>query len=246
MEVCLADLHVHTALSPCAEAEMTPPAIVEAAAEQGVRLLGICDHNSGENAIAVAEAGAAAGVAVLCGMEVQTREDVHVLTFFEGPEALSRWQAQVYASLPNVDNDEARFGEQVVVDSRGVLKGRVGRLLLASTSMGIEDVAARVRELRGLVIPAHVDRPSFSLIRNLGFVPRRLCPDALEVSPRLGARRAKDMFPQLAGFPLVVSSDAHRLGEICGYTAFRVERPTFSEVKLAFASMGGRAVWPVE
>ena len=245
MEVCLADLHVHTALSPCAEAEMTPPAIVEVAAEQGVGLLGICDHNSAENAIAVAEAGAAAGVAVLCGIEVQTREDVHVLTFFEDAEALSRWQAEVYEGLPNVANDEARFGEQVVLDPRGVLKGRVTRLLLASTSMGIEDVACRVRELGGLVIPAHVDRPSFSLIRNLGFVPRRLCPDALEVSARLGASRAREMFPQLAGFQLVVSSDAHRLSEIRGYTAFRLERPTFSEVKLALASIGGRAAWPV-
>lgn len=246
MEVYLADLHVHTALSPCAEAEMAPPAIVRAAAQQGVRLLGICDHNSAENAPAVAEAGVAAGVAVICGMEVQTREDVHVLTFFDNSRALLRWQEEVYASLPDVENDEARLGEELILDSRGVVRGRLRRLLLASTSMSIDHVGRRVRELGGLVVPAHVDRPSFSLIRNLGLIPRGLRPDALEVSPRIGARRAREMFPQLAGFPIVVSSDAHRLSEIRGHTAFYLKQPTFEEVRLALASAGGRAVLPIE
>ncbi|MGE5587814.1 MAG: PHP domain-containing protein [Clostridia bacterium] len=246
LEVYLADLHVHTALSPCAEAEMTPPAIVRAAAQCGVRLLGICDHNSAENALAVAQGGGPAGVAVICGMEVQTREDVHVLALFDDPRALLRWQEEVYASLPDVENDETRFGEQVVLDSQGIPKGSLRRLLLASTAMSIDYVGGRVRQLGGLVVPAHVDRPSFSLVRNLGLIPPGLRPDALEVSPRMGARRAREMLPQLAGFPIIVSSDAHRLAEIRGYTAFLLEQPTLDEIRLALAGIGGRAVLPVE
>jgi len=76
-----ADLHIHTALSPCAENEMTPPAIIAAAKVKGLEIIGICDHNSAENVRAVAEAGAAEGITVLGGIEVQTVEDVHVLTF---------------------------------------------------------------------------------------------------------------------------------------------------------------------
>ncbi|MGE5573748.1 MAG: PHP domain-containing protein [Bacteroidota bacterium] len=246
MEVYLADLHVHTALSPCAEAEMTPPEIVAAAAAQCVRILGICDHNSAENALAVAEAGRLAGVAVMCGMEVQTREDVHVLTFFGDAGALLRWQEEVYASLPDVENEEERFGEELVLDSRGAVKGRLRQLLLASTSLSIDHVGRRVRDLGGLVVPAHVDRPSFSLIRNLGFVPPDLRPDAVEVSPRTGRERARDLFPQIAGFAVIVSSDAHRLNEISGHTAFRLEQPTFDEVRLALAAAGGRAVMSAE
>lgn len=245
MDVYPADLHVHTALSPCAEAEMTPPAIVAQAKSRGIRILGVCDHNSAENVRAVAGAGEAAGVAVIGGMEVQTREDVHVLTFFSDIDALLRWQDEVYASLPECENDEERFGEELILDSSGAVKGRLRRLLLASTSMGIDDVGRRVRAHGGLVVPAHVDRPSFSLIRNLGFVPPRLEPDCIEVSWRTGAKRARTLFPEVSGFPLIVSSDAHRLDEIRAYTVFVMESPSFDEIRLALGSVGGRTVVPV-
>ncbi len=54
--------------------------------------------------------GAAEGITVLGGIEVQTVEDVHVLTFFRHPDALNIWQEEVYSALPEVENDEARFG----------------------------------------------------------------------------------------------------------------------------------------
>lgn len=38
------DIHVHTRLSPCGQDEMTPGAIIRAAAEQGIEYLGISDH----------------------------------------------------------------------------------------------------------------------------------------------------------------------------------------------------------
>ncbi|MEW5867304.1 MAG: PHP domain-containing protein [Bacillota bacterium] len=246
MDVYLADLHIHTALSPCAEAEMTPPAIVAQAKSRGIRILGICDHNSAENVRAVAEAGEAAGVAVIGGIEVQTREDVHVLTFFSDLHALLGWQDEVYANLPECENDEERFGEELILDSSGAVKGRLRRLLLASTSMGIDDLGRRVRALGGLVVPAHVDRPSFSLIRNLGLIPPGLEPDCIEVSWRTGAKRARTLFPEASGLPLIVSSDAHRLDEIRGYTVFLMESPSFDEIRLALRSAGGRMVVPVD
>ncbi len=50
------DLHIHTCLSPCAEAEMTPGAIIGAAKARGLDVIGICDHNSAENVRAVTNA----------------------------------------------------------------------------------------------------------------------------------------------------------------------------------------------
>ena len=41
-----ADLHVHTVLSPCAEVEMIPPLIVQAALEKQIDLIAITDHNA--------------------------------------------------------------------------------------------------------------------------------------------------------------------------------------------------------
>ena len=38
-----ADLHIHTALSPCGSDEMTPLGIIEAALEAGLEMIAICD-----------------------------------------------------------------------------------------------------------------------------------------------------------------------------------------------------------
>ena len=49
MRTVLADLHVHTLLSPCAEVEMTPHHIVMRAAEYGIGAVAITDHNASAN-----------------------------------------------------------------------------------------------------------------------------------------------------------------------------------------------------
>lgn len=47
MKTVIGDFHVHTLLSPCAEIEMTPHHIVMQAAEYGIQLLAVTDHNAG-------------------------------------------------------------------------------------------------------------------------------------------------------------------------------------------------------
>ncbi len=95
-----ADLHVHTVLSPCAEVEMIPPLIVQQALEQKIDLIAITDHNASANVRAVQKAAEGTRLTVLPGMEVQSREDVHLLTIFETLDALNTWQAEVDAALP--------------------------------------------------------------------------------------------------------------------------------------------------
>ena len=75
----LAELHVHTVLSPCAEVEMIPPFIVQEAIKKGICLIAITDHNASANVGAVQKAASGTGLTVLPGMELQTREEVHLL-----------------------------------------------------------------------------------------------------------------------------------------------------------------------
>lgn len=56
MKTLLADFHIHTLLSPCAEIEMTPHHIVMRAAQYGVDAVAITDHNASANAAAAVEA----------------------------------------------------------------------------------------------------------------------------------------------------------------------------------------------
>ena len=180
-----ADLHVHTVLSPCAEVEMIPPLIVERALDAGLDLIAITDHNASANAAAVIDAARGTGLRVLPGIELQTREEVHLLCLFDTLPQLVIWQRQVDDALPSLLNRAETLGEQFVVDAAGDFVRRETRLLLVSANMVLENAVARVNALGGIASPAHIDRPANGLIALLGFVPPRLSVAALEISPNV-------------------------------------------------------------
>ena len=119
MRTHVAELHVHTVLSPCAEVEMIPPFIVRTAVERGIHLIAVTDHNASANVAAVQQAAHGTNLTVLPGMELQTREEVHLLCLFDTLEQLAAWQATVDANLPDLENNIDYFGEQFVVDHTG-------------------------------------------------------------------------------------------------------------------------------
>ena len=121
------------------------------------------------------------GLAVLPGMEVQTVEEVHTLCLFDTVEQALTWQGIVFDHLPDQANAEDVFGAQYVVDAEGEYIRTETRLLQTATDLPLEEVLRRVKALGGLAIPAHVDRPSYSLLANLGFVPPGLDAPALEI-----------------------------------------------------------------
>jgi len=238
----LADLHLHTVLSPCAEVEMIPPLIVRRAQELGLEVIAVTDHNAALNVAAMIEAAAGTGLTVLPGMEVQSREEVHLITLFDTVDQVLAWQERVWAALPDRENDEAFFGAQFVVDAAGEYCCTEKRMLSISAALSIEEVVAGVRALGGIVLPAHVDRPAGSLISNLGFVPPGLEVAGLELSRRADPAEVAQLLPQIAGYGHLVSGDAHRLEEMTARTMLKVAAPTVDEVALALAGRDGRRV----
>lgn len=239
----MADLHVHTVLSPCAEYRMVPSLIIERAMESCLDMLSITDHNSGENAAAVVSAARDSGVTVLPGMEVESREGVHILTMFDTVDSLVRWQEQVYRALPHRENDERAFGAQLVVDSEGNLLSVNRRLLITAVDLSIESVVATVQQIGGICVPAHVDRPSNGLLGVLGLIPEGLDVPAMEISPRLTPAQAVAQFPALAGRTLLRSSDAHTLEEIARVsTPFLVSEASVRELARACRGELRRAI----
>lgn len=243
MRPFLVDLHVHTVLSPCADDLMLPRGIVAAALRRELSLLGITDHNSAENVAAVMAAARGTELRVLPGMEVTTREEVHVLTLFADVAAALRWQEIVYRHLPRLPNNERAFGIQLVVDEADEIVRVNERLLLTAVDLDLSWVVAEATRLGGLAIPAHVDRPAFGLIRQLGFVPPDLDVPALEVSGRANPERPAAIHPSLVGRRLVQSSDAHYLGQIgTARTMLWLEEATFAELRLACLGVRGRRI----
>lgn len=248
METFRAELHVHTLLSPCAEVEMIPPLIVQEALERGINLIAITDHNASGNVAAVQKAAAlrntatGANLVVLPGMELQSREEVHILCLFDNLDQLETLQIEVNRELPLLENNIEHFGEQFVVDETGEFIRREPRLLITSVDLSFEQVVRKVTRLGGLAVPAHVDRKAYGLIENLGFIPLDVEVEALEISRHLKPNEARRKFPQLNSYPLIQGGDVHRLEEFLGANEIHVESATIAEIRLAIQNAEGRSL----
>ena len=237
------DLHVHTALSPCADEEMTPPAIVARAVAMGIDILAVTDHNTAENVPAVVMAARQAPLTIVPGLELQTREEVHIVCLFPDMETTLDWQEEVYRRLPDWKNREDLLGAQWICDETGRMVGKLDRLLLTSAAIGLDEAVAEVNARRGLAIPAHVDRPAYSILAQLGFIPPGIGITACEVSSRADPGQVRTRFPGLRDFELIISSDAHRLSELEGArTRYWLSRPELAEIGKALAGLDERKV----
>lgn len=230
-----ADLHLHTCLSPCADNQMQATDIVEQAIKVGLDMIGICDHNSAENVAALVTAGAREGLTVIPGMEITSSEEVHILGLFDSEKELQLLQDMVYENLPG-ENSEEDFGPQYVINEWDELIEINSKLLIGATLLSVEQIVDAIHKLAGLAIAAHVDRERFSLIGQLGFIPKGLELDALEVSKACKAIAGYD-------YPVIYCSDAHFLDDIGkNPSCFMLEEPSFGELSKALRQELGRRI----
>jgi len=245
MRDLLVDLHLHTVLSGCAEIEMIPPLIVQRALALHLDVIAITDHNSADNVEAVIDAAAAiAGpdLTVLPGMEVNAREEVHMLCLFDTLDQVREWQRVVHAALPQHQNNASLFGDQYVVDATGKHIRTEERLLATATSLSVEQVTTQVNALGGICLPAHIDRPSYSIITSLGFIPPQLDIAGVEMSSLTSLKKTVQWGAVLGGWGALVNSDAHRLNEMAARTRIRVAAPTVTEIRYALDGKHGRGL----
>lgn len=236
-----AELHVHTVLSPCAEVEMIPPLIIQEALDRGIEIIAITDHNATANIPAVIKAAEGTGVHILPGMELQTREEVHLLCLFDTLEQIETFQRLVDSTLPSLANRPDFFGEQFIVDETGDFIRREDRLLIASSTLSIMEACDLVEKMDGLLIPAHVDRKAFGLLPTLGFIPEELKNHrVMEISRHITTENALENYPFLKDRILIQGGDVHRLDEFLGVNHFKIEKPSISEIVKAFNKIDGR------
>jgi 3',5'-nucleoside bisphosphate phosphatase len=243
MKFYRADLHIHTLLSPCGDLEMSPANIVAKAKEKQLDIIGITDHNSTKHCRLTRKLAEKEGITVLCGAEVNTKEEVHCLAFFETDDKLELFQEFLDKQLPPVKNDVHRFGYQVVIDEKENIIEEVEKLLLTGLHAGIDEVEKVVHELGGIFIPAHVDRPYCSILSQLGFIPADLKADALEISRHTNPEDFDSQQGLNQRFTFLKSSDAHYLNNIGrAYSEMWLAAPTFSEIKMALTNEKKRYV----
>lgn len=204
-----ADLHIHTTLSPCGDLEMSPTRIIAMARQRNLGIIGITDHNSTRQAGIIRELGKEKGIWVLTGVEITTSEEAHCLAFFGCDDSLGAFQAYLDRHLPDIPNKPEKFGYQVVANVQEEIIYEEKKLLIAALDQNLREIEKKVRECDGIFIPAHIDKPRFSILSQLGFIPPDLHYDALEVSANTTPGIFAGQHPELKNASFIHSSDAH-------------------------------------
>jgi 3',5'-nucleoside bisphosphate phosphatase len=243
MKEFLADMHIHTVLSPCGDLEMTPQNIVDAALKKGLSMIAITDHNSTRMCRIISEYAATKGLAVIAGAEVNTSEEVHCLAYFGNWEQVVLFQIFLDEHLLDLQNKPSIFGDQVVVDIDENILYTEKRSLITGLNASIDKVESFVHSLDGLFIPAHIYRRQNGIIHQLGMLPESLNYDALELTPGSYSDEYLRKNKLEDNMSFIFDSDAHFIDQIGKFsTRLMMKSPEFNELKLALRNSEGRSV----
>lgn len=208
------DFHIHSALSPCSDSDMTPNNIINMATLKGLDAIAICDHNSYHNLKAFIEVSKNKDLIVIPGIEVETAEEVHLICLFESLKNASFFGEEIYNSIPNIKNNPKIFGSQVILNENDEACGNLEKLLISACSFSIENVIKLVKKYNGVVIPSHIDRQSNSIISNLGFISDDFSFSYVEISNKCNYNEFINKYNYLKNYNIIKNSDAHTLSEI--------------------------------
>jgi hypothetical protein len=217
-------------------------ALVQKAIEAKLDMIAICDHNSSANVPYVINAAQTRKLKILPGMEITTSEEVHLLAIFDSLPNLTLLQNIIDQNLRGV-NDEGRFGVQAIVNENGEVEGINNQLLIGATDLSLDTLINYIHQFDGLAIAAHIDRESFSVLSQLGFIDDNAGFDALEITHLTGFDQARIKYQELCKYSFIISSDSHFIRDIgSAFTQIYLEEPTFSELKMALKKQNGRYV----
>ena len=201
------DLHIHSALSPCAENDMTPVNIVAYAKLNGLDMVAVSDHNAVQNVEVAMRAGEAFGVTVVPAIEVQTSEDIHVLCLFGTYADLKAFYDAL--EFAKIKNKPEIFGEQLIIDEDDNVVGQLDDLLLVSSFVSSRDLPAIAKQFGGVAVAAHIDREANGMVQILGEVEEPYY--AVELSTKATAEEIEKYKKK---YNVIIDSDAHTLESI--------------------------------
>ncbi len=208
------DLHIHTALSACAENIMSPGQILSKAKEAGLDMIAITDHNASANIRASIQFGKELGIKVVPGIEVTTLEEVHILGLFESPEELEDFQELVDSAIPQGKNIVEISGHQLIFDSNDEIIDMDENIRNIGLSLPSDRIVSEIKRRNGYVIPAHIYKRIYSLISQLGFIAPAAGFDALEIAAPMWSRDGFKIGQRIAGYPVISGSDSHFLESV--------------------------------
>lgn len=223
MKTFFCDLHVHSCLSPCAEDEMTPANIAAMAAQNGLSMVALTDHNTCGNCAAFLSACRNNGILGIPGMELTTSEEIHLVCLFSDLENALRFEKRI--PRHRIKNRPEIFGRQILLDAYETVLGEEPNLLLTATDLSVEEAVVQVESCAGCALPAHIDRSANGIVSILGTVPHDIGFRAFELYDERNEAEYRAHY-DLQNYMMVCSSDAHNLCDIQG-RSFAVQLPGY-------------------
>ena len=231
------DLHLHSALSPCGDNDMTPNNIVNMAKLSGLDIIALTDHNSCLNCEAAMQVGEAIGLTVVPGMELCTAEEFHMVCLLPDLERAMELSRIVREKTPPIQNRPDVFGDQLVMNCDDEVIGQEEILLVNASTLTMDEAEDLVLGLGGACFPAHIDKSAYSILASLGEIPPEADFHAVEISQRGDVASLREDHPLIQQMILLKSSDAHYLCDIAEQGAW-LDLPELSPQALIDALNG--------
>lgn len=203
------DMHIHSDLSPCGNDDMTPNNIVNMSFLKGLNIISVTDHNTAENLPAIFELCEKEGIKAIPGIEVTTKEEVHVLCYFKNLNYAMKFGKIIYDSLPDTENIPSIFGCQNIYNINDEITGVLNKLLINASDYSLNEICNMANNYHGIVVPAHINKKSNGILGVLGFIPTELIFNFVEV-------KSNESFNYKINKNLQIlkNSDAHKLTDI--------------------------------
>ena len=191
---------------------MTPNNIVNMAYIKGLNMIAVTDHNTIENYKAIEKVANGLDILVVPGIEINTKEEVHILSYFKDYKSAKIVSDLIYESLPNISNKSDIFGEQNIYNENDEIVGKLDKLLISASKYSLGEIYTIVSNYNGVIVPAHINKKSNGILGVLGFFPTDIKFEFIEISDNheLSERNKK----MVMNYKKLVSSDAHTLENI--------------------------------
>lgn len=206
------DLHIHSALSPCSDDDMTLNNIINMAYIKELDLISVCDHNTLKQ-LKYFEKLAKNKIDFLYGVEIQTKENIHILAYFYEDKYLEEVQSYLDEHLIKILNNTNFYGNQLIFDDNDQIVEFEKYLLINSLDVDIYDVIDMVYKYNGKVVLAHINR-KYGILSQLGYIPEQLRFDGVEVNDISVKDDLIVKYPILKDKIWLIDSDAHHLWSI--------------------------------
>lgn len=206
------DLHIHTALSPCADVLMSPNNILNMSFLKELNIIAITDHNSCLQLDVIEELKESFEMLIIPGAEIEVKEKYHVVCLFKTFDIARKFQKALNVYLDKKMHDEEIYGEQNLFDAFDDIISNYQVSLMGSSNISLKDLSKIVKGLDGRMILAHIEKYGDDIFNKLKSDYQNIF-DAIEVNASYDIKKIEEKLNDFS-YLVLRNSDAHQITDI--------------------------------